>query len=150
MPNHALMQIAQQAILVDPEGRVLLLRRPDGNWQFAGGRLEKDEKWDEGLRREIREETGITDVDIGPALLVATWEYQGVPLYGTYFYCETSITEVTLSHEHDECRWITPNDDLDEIQFWHSDIRNMTEAALRIAANRLAARSQAKSESQSD
>ncbi len=132
-PNHALMEIAQQAIIVDPNGRVLVLRRPDGNWQFAGGRLEKDESWEEGLKREVREETGIEDLDIGPALLVATWEYKGVPLYGTYFYCQTRTTEVKLSHEHEEHRWLTTDDDLGQIQFWHSDIRNMTEAALRIA-----------------
>jgi 8-oxo-dGTP diphosphatase len=133
MSEHALMQIAQQAILVDPEGRVLLLRRPDGNWQFAGGRLEEGESWDEGLRREVEEETGITAIDIGPALLVATWEYMGVPLYGTYFYCLTNSTEVQISREHEEYRWVSSDDNLDKIQFWHSDIRNMTEAALRIA-----------------
>lgn len=135
MSKHALMQIAQQAIIVDQDGRVLLLRRPDGNWQFAGGRLEEGESWSDGLRREVEEETGITDLDIGPALLVATWVYKGVPLYGTYFYCQTETTNITMSDEHEEYRWVTSKEDLDEIQFWHSDIRNMTEAALRIASS---------------
>jgi ADP-ribose pyrophosphatase YjhB (NUDIX family) len=50
------------AVIVD-EGRVLLIRRGSeplkGCWSLPGGLLEVGESLEEGLRREVREETGL-------------------------------------------------------------------------------------------
>ncbi len=50
--------------LVDPDGRVLLARRPDGKpmaglWEFPGGKAHPDETPEAALIRELREELGI-------------------------------------------------------------------------------------------
>jgi 8-oxo-dGTP diphosphatase len=54
---------AVSALVVDDEGRVLLGRRaqePDaGRWDLLGGFLEEGEHPLDGLRRELREETGL-------------------------------------------------------------------------------------------
>ena len=50
------------AVVVDDEGRVLLLKhvfRPGSGWGIPGGFLEKGEQPDEAIRRELREETGL-------------------------------------------------------------------------------------------
>jgi ADP-ribose pyrophosphatase YjhB (NUDIX family) len=52
-----------EAVIVDRDGRVLLGRRRFepalGRWDFPGGFLDENEDPVEGLRREIREETGL-------------------------------------------------------------------------------------------
>jgi len=50
--------------LVDPEGRILLTRRPNNKkmaklWEFPGGKIENNELPDEALIRELKEELDI-------------------------------------------------------------------------------------------
>lgn len=126
-----LMQIVQQAIILNRHGQILILLRPEGVWQFAGGRLEEGEKWDDGLRREVREETGITDLEIGSVLMVDNFEWQSQQLYSAYFLCRTDTTVVRLSQEHIEYRWLTRDDDLGQINFWHHNLRALAERVFR-------------------
>ncbi|MEU1432942.1 NUDIX hydrolase [Streptomyces sp. NPDC005786] len=61
-------------VLLDPEDRVLLLHGfepedPASTWWFTpGGGLEGDETREQAALRELAEETGITDVELGPLL----------------------------------------------------------------------------------
>ncbi|MBT2378248.1 DNA mismatch repair protein MutT [Streptomyces sp. CB00316] len=63
-----------RVVLLDPDDRILLLHghEPgdlDDDWWFTpGGGLEGDETHDEAARRELAEETGITDIELGPVL----------------------------------------------------------------------------------
>ncbi len=63
-----------RVILLDPEDRILLLHgfEPDDpavDWWFTpGGGLEDGESREEAALRELAEETGITDVELGPVL----------------------------------------------------------------------------------
>ena len=52
------------AVLTQPDGRVLLARRPPGkpyagHWEFPGGKVEPGESLEAALARELREELGI-------------------------------------------------------------------------------------------
>ncbi|MFE0100905.1 NUDIX hydrolase [Streptomyces sp. NPDC059009] len=63
-----------RVVLLDPEDRILLLHghepgdQKDDWWFTPGGGLEGDETRTEAALRELAEETGITDVDLGPVL----------------------------------------------------------------------------------
>ncbi|MBN1311314.1 MAG: NUDIX domain-containing protein [Anaerolineae bacterium] len=63
---------AIRAILLTPQNEVLLMRiHPPGNdecfwWITPGGGLEPSETIEDGLRRELREELGIEEFEVGP------------------------------------------------------------------------------------
>jgi len=53
------------AVLVDPDGRVLIAQRPEGKsmaglWEFPGGKVETGETPEAALIRELQEELAIT------------------------------------------------------------------------------------------
>ncbi len=57
-----LPHLVASAVVVDPEGRhVLLVRDPArARWQLVSGHLEGGEPLSEAARREVREQTGLT------------------------------------------------------------------------------------------
>jgi len=63
-----------RVVLLDPDDRILLLHGfepedPAESWWFTpGGGLEGGESREEAALRELAEETGITDVSLGPLL----------------------------------------------------------------------------------
>ena len=60
---------AARALLLDPDDHVLLVRFefPDATfWALPGGGLDEDETAEDGLRRELYEELGRVDLEIGP------------------------------------------------------------------------------------
>lgn len=68
-------------VLLDPADRILLLHgfepsEPSRRWWFTpGGGAEAGESREEAARREVAEETGITDVRLGPVLWRRTCEF---------------------------------------------------------------------------
>ena len=60
MTGGARHSVSVAAVVVDEAGRVLVIRRSDsGAWQLPGGVLELDETIQDGVRREVREETSV-------------------------------------------------------------------------------------------
>ncbi|MEV8589851.1 NUDIX hydrolase [Streptomyces sp. NPDC051180] len=73
MPGAAPRQVAR-VVLLDADDRILLLHGfepddPADSWWFTpGGGLEGEETREQAALRELAEETGITDVELGPVL----------------------------------------------------------------------------------
>ncbi len=73
-PGAPLVRQVSRIVLLDPDDRILLLHgfepaRPTEKWWFTpGGGLEGTETREEAARRELAEETGITDAVLGPVL----------------------------------------------------------------------------------
>ncbi|MFG3257325.1 NUDIX domain-containing protein [Streptomyces sp. NPDC048172] len=66
------VRVSARAVVVDQEGRVLLVRHRDGDREFhvlPGGRVEPGQTAAEAARREVEEETGLR-VAIGELLWV--------------------------------------------------------------------------------
>jgi len=60
MPDTPKHSVSVAGIVVDDQNRVLLIQRRDnGHWEPPGGVLELDETFEEGVKREVLEETGV-------------------------------------------------------------------------------------------
>jgi 8-oxo-dGTP pyrophosphatase MutT (NUDIX family) len=118
-------QVAVKAVIKNKAGKFLIMREGE-RWQAVGGRLEKGEKLEDGLRRETEEETGITDLTVGKAIHVDEWfskpEGELKHIVAIFFLCETSATEVRLSSEHQEFAWVVP-DELDDYETLEKEIK---------------------------
>jgi len=100
---------------------ILLIRRaPDriypGIWQCVTGGLEGDEKVVDGALRELDEETGITAADIETLygldqVNLFHAEHVDALLAEAVFAAHVRAgVEPRLSHEHDDARWVSPEE----------------------------------------
>jgi 8-oxo-dGTP pyrophosphatase MutT (NUDIX family) len=117
-----LLSPAAAACIRDREGRILLLRRGDGEdlWGFPGGAIEPGERADEAVVREVREETGLA---VEPVALIGV--YSG-PEYAFAYPNGDWVQPVTLffgcrvlggdlqpdMQEITDARYYGPDDDL--------------------------------------
>jgi ADP-ribose pyrophosphatase YjhB (NUDIX family) len=90
-------------VIVDDDGRALLVQRRDNHhWEPPGGVLELGESIDDGLRREVREETGL---DIEPTMLTGVYKNMKRGIIALVFRCRITGGELTLSNETEAIRW---------------------------------------------
>ncbi|WP_129114567.1 NUDIX hydrolase [Halegenticoccus tardaugens] len=120
--------VTQKAALFGPRGDVLLLRDGEETWEFPGGRIGCDETVEEGLLREIREETGL-DVEVGRPVYTCAWvNDRDRGRFAVVYRCSSEVRGVTLSDEHTDWTWADPETALEE----HLSVRTQR-AALRRA-----------------
>jgi len=90
--------------------KFLLLQRENqdsvgaNTWENAGGNVECGEDLEEAMRREIKEETGITDISIKMVAYVTLVNGKKPYLIIAYL-CETVTEAITLSDEHQAFIW---------------------------------------------
>ena len=102
-------------------GKILILRESGkyedgtnkGYYDIPGGRVKPGQRFDESLRREIKEETGL-NIAIGEPFFVSEWrpEKNGEQwqIVGIFFECQADIDRVILSNDHDKYEWIDPKE----------------------------------------
>lgn len=101
-PRHS---VSVAGVIVDDAGRALLVRRRDnGHWEPPGGVLELDEDIEDGLRREVYEETGLF---VQPSALTGVYKNIDRGIVALVFRCRVSGGALTLSDETAELRWAT-------------------------------------------
>jgi 8-oxo-dGTP pyrophosphatase MutT (NUDIX family) len=88
-------------------GRYLLARNDRGEWELPGGQLEESESPEQGVAREVYEETNLR-VDVGPVL--RAWNFEVVAgrhvvviAYGCTLVSPPA--DLTISDEHAELRF---------------------------------------------
>ena len=97
--------VSVAGVVVNEAGRVLLIRRRDNaHWEAPGGVLELNESIEEGMRREVREETGL---DVEPITLTGVYKNMVRGVIALVFRCIVVTGELTTNPEVTAFHWAT-------------------------------------------
>jgi double-stranded uracil-DNA glycosylase len=103
-PTH---RIAVRALVIDDDDRVLLVqyRRPVGDetwWGTPGGGVDPGENDEQALARELREEIGLHEFELGPVL----FEHVGEFPWARQLFRQVNKTYLVRVREHEPCATI--------------------------------------------
>ncbi len=97
--------VSVSGVITDHQGRALLIQRRDNHrWEPPGGVLELGESIQDGLRREVREETGL---DIEPVALTGVYKNMTHAIVGLVFRCKITGGALTTNSEATAFHWAT-------------------------------------------
>ncbi len=104
-------RLAVRALVLDEQGRCLLLRRSNvckhfvGRWEWSGGKVDDGETFDAAVRREVREETGL---EIEPTGVVGAYGLEVEAVRVAVLCLATKLVggALRLSEEHDAHAWV--------------------------------------------
>jgi 8-oxo-dGTP pyrophosphatase MutT (NUDIX family) len=102
--------------------KYLLLHYEAGHWDFVKGNIEPNETEEETVRRELKEETGITQANfIKNFRQTINYFYRAegktISKRVTLYLIETKETRVTLSFEHVGYEWLNYQQALERLTF---------------------------------
>lgn len=109
MPDTPKHSVSVAGVVVRDDGRVLAVRRRDNqHWEPPGGVLELAETFDQGVRREVFEETGI---EVHVERLTGVYKNMPRGVVALVFRCSLIGGQLTTTDETLSVRWLS----LDEI-----------------------------------
>ncbi len=101
-PKHS---VSVAGIVVSDDDRVLVIRRDDnGHWEAPGGVLELGESFEDGVRREVLEETGLA---ISVERLSGVYKNLTHGIVALVFRCRPAPGDTHPTAEAREVRWMT-------------------------------------------
>ncbi len=100
--------VSVTGVITDDRGRALLIRRRDNHrWEPPGAVLELAETIHDGLRREVREETGL---DVEPIALTGVYKNMNRANIALVFRCKITGGQLNTTDETEASRWATDTD----------------------------------------
>jgi ADP-ribose pyrophosphatase YjhB (NUDIX family) len=109
-PKHS---ISVAGIIIDDDGRALLIRRRDNaHWEPPGGVLELGERIADGLRRELREETGLT---AEPVSLTGVYKNMNRGIIALVFRCRIIEGSLATNPEVTAFHWASKDEVTDMV-----------------------------------
>jgi len=100
--------ISVKGIMVNSQGKILLLKNGRELWELPGGRIEEGEQPEDALKREVQEELGI---EITIKRLNDTWIYEVQKeqyiLIITFEAAYESAEAIRLNEEHIDMGWFS-------------------------------------------
>jgi ADP-ribose pyrophosphatase YjhB (NUDIX family) len=100
--------VSVAGVITDDHGRALLIQRRDNHrWEPPGGVLELAEGIHDGLRREVREETGL---DVEPITLTGVYKNLTRGIVALVFRCKLTGGHLTTNNEVSAFQWASQAD----------------------------------------
>ena len=114
---------------------VLLIRDPYQNWGLPKGHLEQGEDAPTAAIREVREETGLVALEMGPELGSIDWYFRQqeglIHKFCSFFLMHSSNGDVSpeVAEGITECEWLPADEAITRITY--ENAREMIRAAVR-------------------
>ena len=121
MERGGVVRASAGGIVLGPDGKIVLVEQNGNSWSFPKGGVEERESLMEAARREIREETGLTELELVGVL--GSYQRKSIGKDGTgeidewgesartLFLFKTSQGElVPQDGEVTQARWVTVDD----------------------------------------
>jgi len=108
--------VSQKAFIFNDQGHFLTIRRTEtaparpNTWDAPGGDLDFGEEVIQGIKREIKEETGLDISNFIPFDVESHVNKQGDFWITIAYKAKTDSDKITLSFEHNEYKWLTPKE----------------------------------------
>ncbi|WP_232238576.1 NUDIX hydrolase [Nocardiopsis dassonvillei] len=107
-PSTPLHSVSVAGAVIREDGRMLVIKRRDnGNWEPPGGVLELDETPQEGVVREVLEETGIR---VEVEQLTGVYKNMARGIVALVFRCKPSGGEEHPTSEATAVKWLTTDE----------------------------------------
>jgi 8-oxo-dGTP diphosphatase len=104
--------VAVKALIIR-DGKILIIKRSSkedvykNEWDLPGGKLEFGEHPIDGLKREVKEETGLEIEVIKPISVWTFFKNDGkTQVIGITFLAKPISDEIKLSKEHVDSKWV--------------------------------------------
>lgn len=95
-------------VIIDDDGRALLIQRKDNaHWEPPGGILELGERITDGLRREVKEETGL---DVEPVALTGVYKNMSRGIIAMVFRCHAKDGSLKTNPEVTAFQWASKSE----------------------------------------
>ena len=100
-PTHS---VSVAGVVIDVDKRVLVIRRRDnGHWEAPGGVLELGETFEQGVEREVLEETG---VQVSVDALTGVYKNMSRCIVALVYRCSIKAGHPQASNEATSVRWV--------------------------------------------
>jgi ADP-ribose pyrophosphatase YjhB (NUDIX family) len=100
--------VSVAGVVTDDHGRALMIQRRDNErWEPPGGVLETDEGITDGLKREVREETGL---DVEAVALTGVYKNMARGIIALVFRCKITGGHLAANDEAAAFRWASETD----------------------------------------
>jgi len=116
--------------------RVLVIRDPYGQWGLPKGHLEEGEEAHEAALREVREETGLVEVDLGREIGTIDWYFRDdetlIHKYCTFYLMHSPRGSVEPEREEgiSECVWLPMDSAVERVSY--DDTQEVVREAVRM------------------
>jgi len=106
--------VSVAGVVTDDDGRVLVIQRRDnGHWEAPGGVLELGETFEEGVQREVLEETG---VQVTVDRLTGVYKNMSRGIVALVYRCSIKAGHPRTSTETSSVKWVD-RDQIDQLMY---------------------------------